>query len=183
MWRWRIVNLLLISSNSCYSIPTQQYKHSQFVLTYYYVSIAKYALRIFFITLLPISPFDLCSFCPVWCHARLEILSPISTFDLRLFCPVWHPWRLSWDSLANLINLTPRCSSVSDEKLLLCLERFLWSLVCLCSCVSAALLSWSLFLRFLNLSSFSAAVSAARWARFYIGVFFLSQLKAPCWFS
>ena len=81
--------------------------------------------------------------------------------------------RSSWDSLANLslwlllnlINLTPRCSSVSDEKLSLCLERFLWSLVCLCSCVSAALLSWSLFLRFLNLSSFSAAVSAARWAR------------------
>ena len=36
-----------ISSNSC--IPTQQYKHLQFVLTYY-VSIAKYALRIFLLS-------------------------------------------------------------------------------------------------------------------------------------
>ena len=76
--------------------------------------------------------------------------------------------RLSRQSLPLVItwlNLTHRCSSISDEKLSLCLERFLWSLVCLCSCVSAPLLSWSLFLRFLNLSSFSAAVSAARWAR------------------
>ena len=57
---------------------------------------------------MPISPFDLCSFCPDWHHAYPETLANLS---------LW--------LLLNLINLTPRCSSVSDEKLLLCLERFL----------------------------------------------------------
>ena len=75
----------------------------------------------------------------------------LNSYDCAYYVPIVSGC-LSWDSLANLslwlllnlINLTPRCSSVSDEKLSLCLERFLWSLVCLCSCVSAALLSWSL---------------------------------------
>ena len=62
---------------------------------------------------------------------------------------------LSWDSLANLslwlllnlINLTPRCSSISDEKLSLCLDRFLWFL-CFCSSpflVSLSTFSWPFF--------------------------------------
>ena len=116
----------------------------------------------------------------------------LNSYDCAYYVPIVSGC-LSWDSLANLslwlllnlINLTPRCSSVFDEKLSLCLERFLWSLVCLCSCISAALLSWSLFVRFLNLLfrlQFQLLDELAPFL-FYVGVFFLSQLKTPYWFS
>ena len=99
--------------------------------------------------LLPIFPSDLITSCPLWLHANPETLSPISAFDYHSILSTW--------SLAVHFRLKMFPSAY--------IQRFPRSLASFCCSVSEALLSWSIFLRILNLSSFSAAVSTARWAR------------------
>ena len=99
----------------------------------------------YMLNILPISPFDLCSFFPVWPHGHPETLLPISPFiiqshqpDLSLFFSFsWKPF-----TLPRTFSLWP-CSSLfclRSSPLPIYLSTFSWP-------------------------SFSDAVSAARWAR------------------